>query len=56
MIKKEWTWQQDDDKTLDDTIEFVKKGFIKGLWKHRRSDAEHIINKLYGFKKENKKN
>ena len=55
MIKKDCPWQQDNEH-LDDTIEFVKKGFSKGLWKHRRADAEHIINKLYEFKKEEKNN
>ncbi len=55
MIKKEWLWQEDNEH-LNDTIEFVKKGFSKGLWKDRRQDAEHIINKLYGFKKEEKNN
>tara|TARA_R100001443_G_C3334402_1_gene173063 strand:- start:565 stop:732 length:168 start_codon:yes stop_codon:yes gene_type:complete len=55
MIKKEWLWQEDE-QHLDETINFVKKGFIKGLWKHRRADAEHIINKLYEFKKEQKNN
>lgn len=31
MIKKEWLWQEDNEH-LNDTIEFVKKGFSKGMW------------------------
>ncbi len=42
-----------DDIVLYETINYVKKGFTRGLWRNRRQDAEHIINNLYKFSKKN---
>ncbi len=41
------------DKTLEDTIKFVQKGFTKGLWKHRRPDIDHIFKGFEQLKKRN---
>jgi hypothetical protein len=35
--------KQEEIKHLDQTIDFVKKGFIKGLWANRKADIDHIF-------------
>lgn len=39
-----------DDEILNDTIEFVRKGFIKGLWSGRKKDIDHIFKGFNNFK------
>jgi|MDSZ01.3.fsa_nt_gb hypothetical protein len=41
------------DKTLIDTITYVEQGFIKGLWRHRRADIDHIFKGFEELKQRN---